>query len=138
MSNAADGYLGDWLPHKGTCKCTDCDLERATTQIRTLKTQLSAAQAELSRVCEWWSVAYDGEVRAGEKLFAAFNKMRGELAEAKRKGQELCSAYGNALLKIHDLEAKLAAMDHSIAEANGDNPRHLGSYRDVFDADGDQ
>ena len=68
MSNAEDGYLGDWLPHKETCRCIDCELERATTQIRTLRAQFAAAQAELSRVREWWSVAYDGEVQAGEKL----------------------------------------------------------------------
>ena len=28
MSNAADGYLGDWLPHKDNCRCDDCSLDR--------------------------------------------------------------------------------------------------------------
>lgn len=40
MSNAADGYLGDWAPHRTTCRCTDCQLDRATTKLASLTTAL--------------------------------------------------------------------------------------------------
>lgn len=109
MSNAEDGYLGDWLPHKETCRCIDCELERATTQIRTLRAQFAAAQAELSRVREWWSVAYDGEVQAGEKLFAAFNKMRNELCDAQAKLDEALCANELDRRSLHAVVSSLEA-----------------------------
>ena len=40
MANAADGYLGDYAPHKGTCRCTDCQLDRAQDEIRTLRERI--------------------------------------------------------------------------------------------------
>lgn len=43
MSNAADGYLGDWLPHKPKCRCTDCQLDRAQQRERKLRTVLEEA-----------------------------------------------------------------------------------------------
>lgn len=39
MANAADGYLGDWLPHKQSCRCTDCSLERAEKRIAALEAE---------------------------------------------------------------------------------------------------
>lgn len=50
MSNAADGYLGDWLPHKDNCRCTDCSLERAQQKIRTLTAERDALKAENERL----------------------------------------------------------------------------------------
>ncbi len=45
MGDAADGYLGDWLPHKPSCKCMDCMLDRA-------QTLLGAKDAEIARLRE--------------------------------------------------------------------------------------
>jgi hypothetical protein len=39
MANAADGYLGYWLPHS---RCDDCQLERANAHIAELEAQLAA------------------------------------------------------------------------------------------------
>ena len=50
MSNAADGYLGDWLPHKEKCRCVDCELERSQKRIRDLESALQAAQARAERL----------------------------------------------------------------------------------------
>lgn len=46
-----------------------------------------------------------------------------ENAELTRKGQELCSAYGNALVTIHDLNTALDLCDIHSQVANG----HIGS-----------
>ena len=40
MSNAADGYLGDWLPHKKTCRCDECELGRVRASARDQKAAL--------------------------------------------------------------------------------------------------
>jgi len=37
MANAADGYLGDWLPHKDKCRCTDCQLDRTQQKLAKLQ-----------------------------------------------------------------------------------------------------
>ena len=34
MSNAADGYLGDWLPHKDKCRCDECSLGREVEALK--------------------------------------------------------------------------------------------------------
>ena len=43
-SDAADGYLGDWLPHKDKCRCTDCQLERVQAENASLREQLARLQ----------------------------------------------------------------------------------------------
>lgn len=50
MSNAADGYLGDWLPHKSNCKCTDCQLERAQQRIARLEQRNKTLREALEAV----------------------------------------------------------------------------------------
>ncbi len=88
MSNAADGYLGDWLPHKDKCRCTDFELERANTQIRILKAQLhdealafnhanevvgeleaqlSEAQAKLAQM-DWTQITPDNLPKVGDEV----------------------------------------------------------------------
>lgn len=37
MRNAADGYLGDWLPHREGCRCDDCLLSAAEDRLRDLE-----------------------------------------------------------------------------------------------------
>lgn len=49
MSNAADGHLGDWLPHKDSCRCADCQLERAQRKNATLEAALRDRDAALRR-----------------------------------------------------------------------------------------
>ena len=39
-SDAADGFLGDWLPHKAKCSCLDCQLQRSQARIRELEQRL--------------------------------------------------------------------------------------------------
>ena len=56
---------------------------------------------EPDRVREWWSIAYDGEVQAGEKLFAAFTKMRDELQTAQTERDALA-------LKVQRLSAPVS------------------------------
>ena len=45
-ANAADGYLGDYLPHKANCRCEDCSLERAQERIAALEKLVSKAEQE--------------------------------------------------------------------------------------------
>ena len=54
MSNAADGYLGDWLPHKDNCRCDDCSLDRLrrknvvlTAENKRLREALEVIRTEL-------------------------------------------------------------------------------------------
>ena len=39
MSDAADGYLGDWLPHKESCRCVDCRCDRAEYRVAELEAE---------------------------------------------------------------------------------------------------
>ena len=50
MSDAADGFLGDYLPHKKTCRCEECSSERTISVLRSENATLKAAliQAAMS------------------------------------------------------------------------------------------
>jgi hypothetical protein len=48
MSNAADGYLGDWLPHKDKCRCTECQLERVQAELATARQTIERLSAPVS------------------------------------------------------------------------------------------
>ena len=47
MSNAADGYLGDWVSHRPTCRCLDCQLERADKRIAQVEAERDALREAL-------------------------------------------------------------------------------------------
>lgn len=61
MSNAADGYLGDWAPHKATCKCDDCKADRLQEANKTLHTEIvrmkDINKTLLDAVTKVWKVA---------------------------------------------------------------------------------
>lgn len=61
MSNAADGYLGDWAPHRATCKCADCVTQR---RITALEAQVERMTAALGRIVSDFEMDYvlDGAV----------------------------------------------------------------------------
>ena len=42
MSDFADGYAGDWLPHKATCRCEECSREREISWLRERVKELEA------------------------------------------------------------------------------------------------
>ncbi len=48
MSNAADGYLGDWLPHKPKCGCVECQLERSQDENYRLRKALDEIRIGIS------------------------------------------------------------------------------------------
>lgn len=52
MSNAADGYLGDWVTHSPNCRCTDCRLERALAREKELVDALDSVLALIPH-CEY-------------------------------------------------------------------------------------
>jgi len=65
MSNAADGYLGDWLPHKDSCRCSDCQLEKAQKSIARLEqenhnfhtwgiVEIAVRNRNVAEYCEHW------------------------------------------------------------------------------------
>lgn len=45
MANAADGILGDWLPHKDSCRCADCQLWRLQQRVTGLESTLRSVRA---------------------------------------------------------------------------------------------
>lgn len=48
MSDAADGMLGDWLPHKAKCRCTDCQLERSQASVAELEQEVERLKRKAS------------------------------------------------------------------------------------------
>ena len=52
MSNAADGYLGDWLPHKDSCRCSDCQLEKAQQRIARLEQERNELHHQLIEITD--------------------------------------------------------------------------------------
>jgi len=46
MSNAADGYLGDWITHRPNCGCIECQLDRSEQRVRALTKQLAATRSD--------------------------------------------------------------------------------------------
>jgi chromosome segregation ATPase len=58
-----------------------------------------------------------------EKLLQTVSDLQKRLAEAEtardefeRKGKDLCCAYGNALVEVHDLKRKIASMEENAYE----------------------
>lgn len=51
-ANAADGYLGDYLPHKANCRCEDCSLERAQERIAALERLCQQQHEVLESLCD--------------------------------------------------------------------------------------
>lgn len=47
MERVFDGIIGDWLPHKSKCRCTDCQLDRAHQAVRDLQKQNDALREAL-------------------------------------------------------------------------------------------
>jgi len=47
MSNAADGYLGDRLPHEAKCGCTDCQLEKTQAALHTAQERIKVLEGAL-------------------------------------------------------------------------------------------
>lgn len=56
MSNFADGYAGDWAPHKPTCKCQECTADRRTAA---LESQVAELRRERDALKEEATAAYD-------------------------------------------------------------------------------
>jgi multidrug resistance efflux pump len=86
MANAADGYLGDWLPHKDKCRCDDCQLDRANTRIRELEAQLAAATRKIERLesaISWALGEADSDFRERKQFEGAY-WWRRELRERAR------------------------------------------------------
>ena len=50
--NTFDGMVGDWLPHKGNCRCPECQIDRQQTELR----HLSESHRELMQRAE--SIAF--------------------------------------------------------------------------------
>jgi len=95
MSDFADGYAGDWLPHKKTCRCTDCQLERAQQENAALTAERDAAR----KTAEYWKA----EHLAGNVEIAALKARAIRLAE-------LASDVVPLLKSIHECLPSLKAL----------------------------
>lgn len=62
-----------------------------------------------------WALVEDIEERI-TKLTADLEAVKQERDEFERKGKDLCSAYGNSLIEIHDLKKGLEAANKWVAE----------------------
>ena len=92
MSNAADGHLGDWLPHKDNCRCEDCSLERAQRRIAALQRKLETAVEALKRVkshcllaCEPLARDNDNMVVQDHRVFDAIFTVDAAISAAEER-----------------------------------------------------
>jgi hypothetical protein len=73
-------------------------------KLEALEADNAALRADLSETRTLMEQVVEENAKFGDRI----NALKQERDEFERKGQELASAYGNALIKIHDLEAALA------------------------------
>lgn len=57
MSDAADGYLGDWLPHKESCRCADCLLDKALAREKKYKSLYEQERQHADRMARVIKIA---------------------------------------------------------------------------------
>ena len=97
--------------------------------------------AEIDVACEncgeEWENTSDGYLCCQKKiakLEKQITTLRAQLAEAQKKGEDLCCVYGNSLVEIHDLKAQLAVHGGHTADCAIEV---LGLLEDRFDAECD-
>ena len=84
MGNAADGHLGDWLPHKKNCRCEDCALDRANERIKALVAETAALREALRQMYDLFeptSPFYVQKICEQDQIDAIFSQARAALKE---------------------------------------------------------
>jgi len=101
-----------WLWKKGFTSSRNLDVADVATWIE----EYSALQAQ--QISELQKQVYAPE--------SYIEQLRTERDDFERKGKELCSAYGNSLIKIHDLEVANATHIHDLSHLQQVNCRLQG------------
>ncbi len=110
MSNAADGHLGDWLPHKESCRCTECQLEKAQKRLRDLESRIETLIGTECSRCErgddlfvepetgFYTHTLGGNYCSAHRLHSILDTKASRVARGKRDAQSRDNTTGDGVV----------------------------------------